>query len=141
MIRKATLPDYQKIIQLCSANKITVPFVKLENTNQIFVFEDKRQIKGVIGLEAPHIVSFLVVDSNFKRKKIATKLLRYVRRNRAHLMIHILIKNIAALRFFQNLGFKAVAETNSPAAEETKVLMAWAQGCFSGFKKFNKEDS
>lgn len=141
MIRKAALPDYEKIIQLCSTNNIVLPINKLKNTSQIFVFEDKRQIKGVIGFEAPHILSFLIIGSNFKRQKIATKLLRYVRRNRAHLMIHILMKNIAALRFFQKQGFKAVAETKADSTEKTEVLMAWAQGCFSGFKKIHKEDS
>lgn len=138
MIRKAYPSDYEKICRLCESNGISAANITL---SQIFVFVDRRKIKGFICLNTLNEVLHLLVDSDFQRKKIATKLLRYVRRNRPNLMGHIRISNIPALRLLQGLGFKAVAETKSSDTDEISLSMAWAQGCFSGFRKVFAGDS
>ena len=138
MIRKAHPSDYEKICRLCESNGISATNIAL---SQIFVFVDRRKIKGLIYLSTLNEILHLCVQSEYQRKKIATKLLRYVRRNRPNLMGHIKVSNIAGLRLLQSQGFKAIAETKSADTEENYLFMAWAQGCFSGFRKVFAGDS
>lgn len=138
MIRKAHPSDYEKICRLCESNGISATNIAL---SQIFVFVDRRKIKGLIYLSTLNEILHLCVQSEYQRKKIATKLLRYVRRNRPNLMGHIKVSNIAALRLLQSQGFKVIAETKSVDTEEKYLSMAWAQGCFSGFRKVFAGDS
>ena len=138
MIRKAHPSDYEEICRLCESNGISAANIAL---SQIFVFVDRRKIKGLIYLSTLNEILHLCVQSEYQRKKIATKLLRYVRRNRPNLMGHIKVSNIAALRLLQSQGFKAIAETKSADTEENYLFMAWAQGCFSGFRKVFAGDS
>lgn len=138
MIRKAHPSDYEEICRLCESNGISAANIAL---SQIFVFVDRRKIKGLIYLSTLNEILHLCVQSKYQRKKIATKLLRYVRRNRPNLMGHIKVSNIAGLRLLQSQGFKAIAETKSADTEENYLFMAWAQGCFSGFRKVFAGDS
>ena len=138
MIRKAHPSDYEEICRLCESNGISAANIAL---SQIFVFVDRRKIKGLIYLSTLNEILHLCVQSEYQRKKIATKLLRYVRRNRPNLMGYIKVSNIAGLRLLQSQGFKAIAETKSADTEENYLFMAWAQGCFSGFRKVFAGDS
>lgn len=108
---------------------------------QTFVFEDKHQLKGFISLLDNNYIAALFVDVRYQKQRIGTKLLQYVRRRRPNMQLHVFIRNTSALRFYQKCGFKAVSERTDEGTQEKELLMAWAQGCFSGYKKIYYADS
>lgn len=156
MIRKSTDQDYKKLADLWLeasrqghyfissehweklADKIWKHYLPLSNT---FVFEDKHKIKGFISLLDNNYIGALFVHPQYQRQKIGTKLLRYIRRRRPNMQLKVFIRNVNALAFYQKHGFRAVAESTDEETGEAELLMAWAQGCFSGCKKVFVGDS
>lgn len=156
MIRKITLADYDKIAEIWLTTSLKthdfieenywremLPSVKNKYLPmaETYVLEDKHQIKGFISLLKDNYVGALFVKSDLVRKKIGSKLLRYVRRNRPNMSLRVFTKNKNALKFYQQSGFKIVAENTEDSTQEEEVLMAWARGCKSGDKKAYLGDS
>ncbi len=156
MIRKATPADFEKILDLwleaslaahyfipAAYWKSLLPVVR-DNylaTATAYVFEDKRKIKGFIALMDHNFIGALFVHPLWQRSKIGTKLLRYIRRRRPNMSLRVFAQNKNALRFYQSQGFKTVEEAVDGATKAPELLMAWAQGCFSGYKKVFHGDS
>ncbi len=156
MIRKSTEKDYKKLADLWLdssrqghyfissghweklADKIWKHYLPQAQT---FVFEDKHRIKGFISLPDDNYIGALFVHPLFQQQKIGTKLLLYARRKRPNIQLKVFAKNAGALKFYQKHGFKVLAESVDSETGESELLMAWAQGCFSGHKKIFSGDS
>lgn len=156
MIRKSKQQDYEKLTKLWleaslrahdfiaadyweqAADKIKKVYFPAAQT---YVFEDKHQLKGFISLLDNNYIAALFVSHGHQKQRIGTKLLQYVRRRRPNMQLRVFVRNTNALRFYQKCGFKAVSEGTDSETQEKELLMAWAQGCFSGHKKIYRGDS
>ncbi len=156
MIRKATSADAEKILQIwLNASIAAHSFIKADYWHSLlpeilnrylasantYVFEDKRQIKGFIALMDDNFIGALFVHPSWQRSRIGTKLLRYVRRRRPNMSLRVFAQNKNALHFYQSQGFQAVSENLETVTHAPELLMAWAQGCFSGYTKVFAGDS
>lgn len=156
MIRKANTADFEKILKLWLESSVKAhSFIPSEYWEQMlptirdhylpqsntYVYEDKRQIKGFISLMDNNFIGALFVHPLWQRSRIGTKLLRYVRRRRPNMSLRVFAQNKNALRFYQSQGFKAVSEHYDTFTRSSELLMAWAQGCFSGYSKVFAGDS
>ena len=156
MIRKANTTDFAKILKLWLESSIKAhSFMPAEYWKQLlptiqnhylpqsntYVFEDKHQIKGFISLMDDNFIGALFVHPQWQRCRVGTKLLRYVRRRRPYMSLRVFAQNKNALRFYQSQGFKAVSENYDASTQSSELLMAWAQGCFSGYSKVFAGDS
>ena len=95
------------------------------DSDSIFVFEDKHRIKGYI-IIAQNRIEKLWIYQGINNIKIASKLIEYVRRNRAIITTDIFASDDKILRVFQNKGFKIVNVEN-----DIKLTFAWAKGCMN----------
>lgn len=156
MIRKSKQQDYEKLTKLWleaslkahdfiaadyweqAADKIKTIYLPAAQT---YVFEDKHQLKGFISLLDNNYIAALFVSRGHQKQRIGTKLLQYVRRRRPNMQLRVFVRNTNALRFYQKCGFKVVSEGTDTETQEKELLMAWAQGCFSGHVKIYKGDS
>ena len=99
--------------------------LSLNIKEQIFVFEDKRQIKGAISI-SENKINFISVLSKYKRLGIGSKLLEYVRRNKSCMMLNIKAEDIEILRFSQHKGFKIIN-----VSADNILTLAWSKGCIN----------
>ena len=153
MIRKAIPKDYkvlETLYQMVSCS--TRHFITLllpQNTAQAqnlvatqhYVFEDKHKIKGFISIDENNQIGTMFVHPSYQKQNIGSKLLQYIRRNRAYISLKVFAQNTFALLFYQKKGFKIIAETPNPQTGETEVLMAWSKGCLTGHHKRHSGDS
>ena len=102
---------------------------------QVLVFEDKRKIKGFLALLDNRHIGALFVKPEFQGHKIGSKLLKRVQKMSSHLTLKVFAKNKSALTFYQKNDFKIISEQISPDTKETELMMSWALGCKSGYRK------
>lgn len=112
----------------------------LPNT-ETFVFEDRHQIKGFISIADGKHIGALFVAPKYQNRKIGRKLLKYAQRRYPLLSLNVFVKNLRALYFYQQNGFKIVAEDVEPSTKEPELQMCWGLGCKSGFRKRYYGDS
>ncbi len=150
MIRKATPEDFGKISDIWLKTSIQAHhFISPDYWHQhlaeirdiylpqaeTFVYEDKRRIKGFISILADNFIGALFVSSEYQNKHIGTKLLEFVRRNRANLTLRVYVQNKQALQFYQKNDFKIIAEKTDEDTGTEELVMSWGKGCKSGFSK------
>lgn len=156
MIRKSKETDNEKILNIWLASsqqslgfvgndywQNMMPVVKkyyLPNTD-CFVFEDKHQIKGFVCIIDDKYIGGIFVDPKYQKQKIGSKLINYIKKIYPELSLKVFAKNIDALRFYQNNGFKIVAEQIDESTKEEELLMSWCMECKTGFAKRHPEDS
>lgn len=156
MIRKSKYEEFQKISDLWLKASLQAHSFINENhwieqkallchdflpSVETFVFEDKHKLKGFICLGKQNKIAALYVAPEFQNKKIGTKLLNYIRRNKPNLSLDTYAKNAKALRFYQKHNFKIIAEYLEENTSEKKLLLSWALGCLSGYCKKYYADS
>ena len=149
MIRRGTAADIAKISDLWLKASLqshgfvaadywrnmqpTVSKYYIPNTDT-FVFEDKHKIKGFISIADGNYIGALFVAPEFQNHKIGRKLLKYAQRRYPLLSLNVFVKNPRALNFYQQNGFKIVAEQTEPSTKEQELRMCWGLGCKSGFR-------
>lgn len=140
MIRKNTDADIEKILDIWLKTSIQAhdfvdeeywqkmkPSVKkyyLPNADS-YVYEDKHKIKGFISIVDDKHIGALFVAPEYQNQKIGSKLINYVKKIYSELSLKVYIKNAKALRFYQNHGFKIVAEQQDEGTKENELLMSW----------------
>ncbi len=156
MIRKSKESDNEKILSIwlkCSQQSHSfvsneywqemLPIVEkyyLPNTDS-FVFEDKHQVKAFMSIIDDKYIGALFVDPAYQNQKIGLKLINYAKKIYPELSLKVFAKNTDALRFYQNNGFKIVAEQTDESTKEEELLMSWCMECKTGFAKRHPEDS
>ncbi len=108
---------------------------------ETLIFEDKRQYKGFICIADGRHIGALFVAPKFQGKKVGAKLLRCAQRKYSLLTLNVFVKNPRAVKFYQQNGFKIIAEQIEPSTGEKELQMSWALGCKSGFCKKYYGDS
>ena len=92
----------------------------------VYVYEDKQEIQGFIGLSNEYIEGIFVSDE-MQSCGIGKLLLDYIKNKKIRLRLNVYQKNIRALSFYQREGFDIQSEGLDDATGEKEYTMLWKQ--------------
>lgn len=92
----------------------------------VYVYEDKQEIQGFIGLSNEYIEG-IFVSAEMQSQGIGKILLNYVKGKRNKLILNVYQKNTRAISFYQREGFEIQYSGLDEAAGEKDYVMAWQQ--------------
>ena len=90
----------------------------------VYVYEDKQEIQGFIGLSNEYIEG-IFVSAEMQSQGIGKILLNYVKGKRNNLLLHVYQKNTRAISFYQREGFEIQCNGIDEATGERDYVMAW----------------
>ena len=92
----------------------------------VYVYEDKQEIQGFIGLSNEYIEG-IFVSAEMQSQGIGKILLNYVKGKRNKLILNVYQKNTRAIPFYQREGFEIQYSGLDEATGEKDYVMAWQQ--------------
>lgn len=92
----------------------------------VYVYEDKQEIQGFIGLSNEYIEG-IFVSAEVQSQGIGKILLNYVKGKRNKLILNVYQKNTRAISFYQREGFEIQYSGLDEATGEKDYVMAWQQ--------------
>ena len=92
----------------------------------VYVYEDKQEIQGFIGLSNEYIEG-IFVSAEMQSQGIGKILLNYVKGKRNKLILNVYQKNTRAISFYQREGFEIQCEGLDEATGEKDYVMIWQQ--------------
>lgn len=92
----------------------------------VYVYEDKQEIQGFIGLSNEYIEG-IFVSAEMQSQGIGRILLNYVKGKRNKLILNVYQKNTRAISFYQREGFEIQYSGLDEATGEKDYVMAWQQ--------------
>ena len=92
----------------------------------VYVYEDKQEIQGFIGLSNAYIEG-IFVSAEMQSQGIGKILLNYVKGKRNKLILNVYQKNTRAISFYQREGFEIQYSGLDEATGEKDYVMAWQQ--------------
>ena len=92
----------------------------------VYVYEDKQEIQGFVGLSDEYIEGFFV-SAEMQSHGIGKILLNYVKGKRNNLLLNVYQKNARAISFYQREGFEIQCNGLDEATGEKDYVMAWQQ--------------
>ena len=92
----------------------------------IFVYEEKKQIQGFIGLMGNYIAGIFVEESN-QSKGIGKELLNYVKKSNSKLLLQVYKKNVRAVKFYEREDFVILKEQIDDNTCEIEFVMKWTR--------------
>ena len=90
----------------------------------VYVYEDKQEIQGFIGLSDEYIEG-VFVSAEMQSQGIGKILLNYVKEKRNTLFLNVYQKNIRAISFYQREGFEIRRNGIDEATGERDYVMVW----------------
>lgn len=92
----------------------------------VYVYKDKQEIQGFIGLSNEYIEG-IFVSAEMQSQGIGKILLNYVKGKRNKLILNVYQKNTRAISFYQREGFEIQYSGLDEATGEKDYVMAWQQ--------------
>ena len=92
----------------------------------VYVYEDKQEIQGFIGLSNEYIEG-IFVSAEMQSQGIGKILLNYVKGKRNKLILNVYQKNTRAISFYHREGFEIQYSGLDEATGEKDYVMAWQQ--------------
>ena len=92
----------------------------------VYVYEDKQEIQGFIGLSNEYIEG-IFVSAEMQSQGIGKILLNYVKGKRNKLILNVYQKNTRAISFYQREGFEIQYSGLDEATGDKDYVMAWQQ--------------
>ena len=92
----------------------------------VYVYEDKQEIQGFIGLSNEYIEGIFVSDE-MQSCGIGKLLLDYIKNKKIRLRLNVYQKNARALSFYQREGFDIQSEGVDDVTGEKEYTMLWQQ--------------
>ena len=90
----------------------------------VYVYEDKQEIQGFVGLSDEYIEG-IFVSAEMQSQGIGKILLNYVKGKRNNLLLNVYQKNARAISFYQREGFEIQCNGIDEATGERDYTMAW----------------
>ena len=90
----------------------------------VYVYEDKQEIQGFIGLSDEYIEG-VFVSAKMQSQGIGKILLNYVKEKRNTLFLNVYQKNTRAISFYQREGFEIRRNGIDEATGEKDYVMVW----------------
>ena len=91
-----------------------------------YVYEDKQEIQGFVGLNDEYIEG-IFVSNEMQSHGIGKALLNYAKNKRNKFFLNVYQKNIRAIAFYQREGFEIQHSSFDEATEEKEYVMKWQQ--------------
>ena len=91
---------------------------------EIYVYENKGNIQGFIGLNHEYIAGIFISDK-VQSQGIGQSLLNFVKDRKKTLCLNVYQKNIRAIHFYQREGFEIQAEALDENTGEKEYVMIW----------------
>ena len=91
---------------------------------EIYVYKEKAEICGFIGLSNTYIAG-IFVKTEKQSMGIGRKLIQYCKSKYAELMLSVYMKNERAIAFYEREGFKIEKEETDKTTNEKEYIMAW----------------
>ena len=140
MIRELRKVDINKVAEIwLDTNKKTHYFISAQYWKSnfelvkelllqatVYVYEDKQEIQGFIGLSNEYIEGIFVSDE-MQSQGIGKVLLNYAKDKRSKLILNVYQKNTRAISFYQREGFEIQYSGLDEATGEKDYVMAWQQ--------------
>lgn len=140
MIRELRKVDINKVAEIwLDTNIKTHYFISAQNWKSnfelvkelllqatVYVYEDKQEIQGFIGLSNEYIEG-IFVSAEMQSQGIGKILLNYVKGKRNKLILNVYQKNTRAISFYQREGFEIQYSGLDEATGEKDYVMAWQQ--------------
>ena len=92
----------------------------------VYVYEDKQEIQGFIGLSNEYIEG-IFVSAEMQSQGIGKILLNYVKGKRNKLILNVYQKNTRAISFYQREGFEVQYSGLDEVTGEKDYVMTWQQ--------------
>jgi len=92
----------------------------------VYVYVDKQEIHGFIGLNDEYIEG-IFVSAEMQSQGIGKALLNYAKNKRSKLLLNVYQKNVRAIAFYQREGFKIQHSGLDKATGEKDYVMVWQQ--------------
>ena len=89
-----------------------------------YVYEDKQEIQGFVGLNDEYIEG-IFVSNEMRSHGIGKALLNYAKNKRNKLFLNVYQKNVRAIAFYQREGFEIQQSCFDEATKEKEYVMAW----------------
>ena len=90
----------------------------------VYVYEDKQEIQGFVGLSDEYIEG-IFVSAEMQSQGIGKILLNYVKGKRNNLLLNVHQKNTRAISFYQREGFEIQCNGIDEATGEKDYVMVW----------------
>ena len=90
----------------------------------VYIYEDKQEIHGFIGLNDEYVEGIFVSDE-MQSQGIGKVLLNYAKDTRSKLLLNVYQKNTRAISFYQREGFEIQCNGIDEATGERDFVMAW----------------
>lgn len=90
----------------------------------VYVYEDKQEIQGFVGLSDEYIEG-IFVSAEMQSQGIGKILLNYVKGKRNNLLLNVYQKNARAISFYQREGFEIQCNGIDEATGERDYAMSW----------------
>ena len=94
----------------------------------VYVYEDKQEIQGFVGLSDEYIEGIFVSDK-MQSHGIGKSLLDYIKDKKVRLQLKVYQKNVRAMSFYQREGFTIQSERMDEFTGETEYVMNWESDC------------
>ena len=91
---------------------------------EIYVYKEKEEICGFIGLSNTYIAGIFVKKEK-QSMGIGRKLIQYCKSKYPELMLSVYAKNERAIAFYEREGFKIVKEEIDKTTNEKEYIMSW----------------
>lgn len=89
-----------------------------------YVYEDKQEIQGFVGLNDEYIEG-IFVSNEMRSHGIGKALLNYAKNKRNKLFLDVYQKNVRAIAFYRREGFEIQHSCFHEATKEKEYVMVW----------------
>lgn len=90
------------------------------------LIQDGRNILGFISTKDNYLAA-LFIKPEHQGKGLGKKLLKHIQRKSSYLELKVFAKNLSAVKFYQNNGFRIVTEAIDRDTAEKEFIMEWYQ--------------
>lgn len=117
-------PFIDKDYWLLNYNKVKDEYLKKAET---YVYTENDEVKGFISILNNEYIGALFVKKEYQRQGIGRKLINFVKEKEKYdkLILHVYEKNINAILFYTELGFKNKKIQIDEKTNEKEYVMEW----------------
>ena len=130
-------PFIDKDYWLLNYNKVKDEYLKKAET---YVCTENDEVKGFISILNNEYIGALFVKKEYQRQGIGRKLINFVKEKEKYdkLILHVYEKNINAILFYTELGFKNQKIQIDEKTNEKEYVMEWRK---EDVMEWRKEDA
>ena len=129
MIRNLELGDLENVNRILNHFNYNISQNDLNKAFFNAIIYDDNGIKGVVVYDLIYNrieIEYIIVESSERRQGIATKMMDYIEKKHndiSNITLEVRESNIAAIKFYESLGFRRIAIRKDYYGNENGILM------------------